>query len=60
MSSVARFPLKIIPVAALVVAAGVGVWACSNLSGGSTTESTNDAYVEADFTLVGARGAGPK
>jgi len=58
MSSVARSPLKIIPVVALVVAVAVGVWACSGLSGGSNTESTNDAYVEADFTLVAPRVAG--
>ncbi|ASV96900.1 HlyD family secretion protein [Paraburkholderia aromaticivorans] len=58
MSSIARSPLKIIRVAALVVAAGVGAWACSSLAGGSNTESTNDAYVEADFTLVAPRIAG--
>jgi membrane fusion protein (multidrug efflux system) len=58
MSTIARSPLKIIPVAALVVAAGIGAWACSRLSGGSNTESTNDAYVEADFTLVAPRVAG--
>jgi membrane fusion protein (multidrug efflux system) len=45
-------------VAAAVVAVGVGVWACSNLSDSSTTESTNDAYIEADFTLVAPRVAG--
>ncbi len=58
MSSAARSPLKIIRVAALVVAASVGVWACSSLSRDSATESTNDAYVEADFTLVAPRIAG--
>src|SRR6266404_185751 len=58
MSSVARSPLKIVRVAALVVAVGVGALACSRLSGGSNTESTNDAYVEADFTLVAPRIAG--
>jgi len=45
-------------VAAAVVAVGVGVWACSSLSDSSTTESTNDAYIEADFTLVAPRVAG--
>ncbi|SDR52229.1 membrane fusion protein, multidrug efflux system [Paraburkholderia fungorum] len=58
MSSVTRFPLRIISVAAATVAIGVGVWACSSLTDGSTTESTNDAYVEADFTLVAPRVAG--
>ncbi|MFM0212712.1 HlyD family secretion protein [Paraburkholderia sediminicola] len=58
MSTVARSPLRIISAAALVVAVGVGAWACSGLSGGSNTESTNDAYVEADFTLVAPRVAG--
>lgn len=58
MSSAARSPLKIIRIAALVVAAGVGAWACSSLSGNSNSESTNDAYVEADFTLVAPRVAG--
>jgi membrane fusion protein (multidrug efflux system) len=58
MSSVTRSPLKIIRVAALVVAVGVGALACSNLLGHSNTESTTDAYVEADFTLVAPRIAG--
>ncbi|MFM0308240.1 HlyD family secretion protein [Paraburkholderia sp. RL17-383-BIF-A] len=58
MSTIARSPLKIVRIAALVVAVGVGAWACSSLSGGSNTESTNDAYVEADFTLVAPRVAG--
>ena len=58
MSSVARSPLRIIRVAAVAVALGVGAWACSSLSGSSNTESTNDAYVDADFTLVAPRVAG--
>ncbi|OAJ63102.1 efflux transporter periplasmic adaptor subunit [Paraburkholderia ginsengiterrae] len=58
MSSAARSPLKITRVAALVVAAGVGAWACTSLSGNPNTESTNDAYVEVDFTLVAPRVAG--
>ena len=58
MSSVARSPLKIIRVAAVAVVLGVGAWACSSLSGNSNTESTNDAYVDADFTLVAPRVAG--
>ena len=58
MSSVARSPLRIIRVAAVAVVLGVGAWACSSLSGSSNTESTNDAYVDADFTLVAPRVAG--
>lgn len=58
MSSATPSPLKIIRVAALVVAVGVGALACSSLLGHSNTESTNDAYVEADFTLVAPRVAG--
>ncbi|MEW6339148.1 MAG: HlyD family secretion protein [Paraburkholderia sp.] len=58
MSSIARSPLKIIRVAALAAALGVGAWACTSLVGSSNTESTNDAYVEADFTLVAPRVAG--
>ena len=58
MSSVARSPLRIIRVAAVAVVLGVGAWACSSLSGNSNTESTNDAYVDADFTLVAPRVSG--
>ena len=58
MSSVARSPLRTIRIAALVVALGVGTFACTRLVGVSNTESTNDAYVEADFTLLAPRVAG--
>lgn len=58
MSTAARSPLKLIPAAAIAVAVGIGVWAYSSLSSGSNAESTNDAYVEADFTLVAPRIAG--
>jgi len=58
MSSVTASPLKMIRIVALLVAVGVGGWACTSLLGGSNTESTNDAYVEADFTLVTPRVAG--
>ncbi len=58
MSTIARSPLKMIRIAALAVAVGVGAWACTGLVHGSTSESTNDAYVEADFTLVAPRVAG--
>lgn len=58
MSSTTRFPLKIIPVAALLAVLGVGAWAGSRYMAGPDTESTNDAYVAADFTLVAPRIAG--
>ena len=59
MSTDARSPLKFIAVAALVVAGGVGAWAYSSgMPGNPNTVSTNDAYVEADFTLVAPRVAG--
>ncbi|WP_133646277.1 HlyD family secretion protein [Paraburkholderia flava] len=58
MSSTIRSPLKMIRVAALVVVVGVGAWACTSLTGSANTESTNDAYVAADFTLVAPRVAG--
>ena len=55
MSSVAKSPLKIIAVVAVLVIVGVAVWACVKLLGTSKTEYTNDAYVEADFTLLAPR-----
>jgi membrane fusion protein (multidrug efflux system) len=58
MSTAIRSPLKLIPAAAIAVAVGIGAWAFSSLSSGSNTESTNDAYVEADFTLVAPRVSG--
>jgi membrane fusion protein (multidrug efflux system) len=58
MSSVARSPLWVIRVSALVIALGVGAFACTKWVGASNTETTNDAYVEADFTLVAPRVAG--
>ncbi|MGA7814995.1 HlyD family secretion protein [Caballeronia sp.] len=58
MSSVAKSPLKIIAVVAVLVIVGVVAWACIRLLGTSKTEYTNDAYVEADFTLVAPRIAG--
>jgi membrane fusion protein (multidrug efflux system) len=47
-----------IRVAAIVVAIGVAGWACTRHLSDSNTESTNDAYVTADFTLVAPRIAG--
>ncbi|MGO4333154.1 HlyD family secretion protein, partial [Cupriavidus sp. 2TAF22] len=58
MSSATRSPLKIVSIAALVIAVAIAVWACIRFLGGSDTESTNDAYVSADFTLVAPRIAG--
>jgi membrane fusion protein (multidrug efflux system) len=55
MSSDNRFSAKKIRLAAYVVIAGVAVWACIRLLAGSANETTNDAYVTADFTLVAPR-----
>jgi membrane fusion protein (multidrug efflux system) len=58
MSSVTRISPKTFRLAAYVVLLGVAVWACIRLLADSNTESTNDAYVVADFTLVAPRIAG--
>ncbi|WP_133667555.1 HlyD family secretion protein [Paraburkholderia sp. BL10I2N1] len=59
MSSVTRFSRKrMIRLAAIVVILGVVVWACIRLFADSNSETTNDAYVTADFTLVAPRVAG--
>ncbi|KXU87507.1 efflux transporter periplasmic adaptor subunit [Paraburkholderia monticola] len=58
MSSTLPFPLKIFRVAAVSVVVGVAAWAGTRLLASPTTESTNDAYVTADFTLVAPRVAG--
>lgn len=50
-----RPPAKNIRLAAIVVAVGIVVWACTGLMIRSSSESTNDAYVSADFTLVAPR-----
>jgi membrane fusion protein (multidrug efflux system) len=55
MSSVTRFPPKTIRLAAYVVILGVAVWAGIKLFSESNTQTTNDAYVTADFTLVAPR-----
>ncbi len=41
-----------------MVVLGVVIWACIRLIADSNTETTNDAYVTADFTLVAPRVAG--
>jgi membrane fusion protein (multidrug efflux system) len=42
----------------VVVAVGIGHWLAQACQADSNSESTNDAYVEADFTLVAPRIAG--
>ena len=54
MLSINRFPRKVVRIVALVVVLGVVAWVCTKLLSDSNTESTNDAYVQADFTLGGA------
>ncbi|MGO4582236.1 HlyD family secretion protein, partial [Cupriavidus sp. 2TAF22] len=58
MSAATRSRLRTVRIAVLVVAVGIVAWACTRLAGNSDTESTNDAYVSADFTLVAPRIAG--
>jgi len=58
MSSVTRPSPKLIRAAAAVVVFGVAAWGCTKLVANPGTESTNDAYVAADFTLVAPRVAG--
>lgn len=58
MSTVFRLPLKTLRLAAYVVVPCVVVLACIWLWAEPGSESTNDAYVTADFTLVASRIAG--
>ncbi|CAG2145822.1 HlyD family secretion protein [Cupriavidus numazuensis] len=58
MSSATRPPIKNIRLAAIIIAVGIVAWACATLVPGSSAQSTNDAYVTADFTLVAPRIAG--
>ncbi|GAB2895959.1 HlyD family secretion protein [Paraburkholderia jirisanensis] len=58
MSSATRFPKKIVVLVLCVVALGIIAWALAGFLGDSNTQSTNDAYVTADFTLVAPRVAG--
>jgi membrane fusion protein (multidrug efflux system) len=58
MSSVTQLPPKAIRLAAYAVILGVAIWAGIRLFADSNSESTNDAYVTADFTLVAPRVAG--
>src|ERR1700709_1991436 len=58
MSLVTRIPPKTFRLAAYVIIAGLAIWGCIALLTDSNTETTNDAYVVADFTLVAPRIAG--
>jgi len=58
MPSVTRISPKLIRVAVVVVVLGLAAWGCIKLLANPDTESTNDAYVVADFTLVAPRIAG--
>src|SRR6478672_1765203 len=58
MPSFIRSHPRLVRIAGAVVALVVLVWVCVRLLSDSTSESTNDAYVEADFTLVAPRIAG--
>jgi len=58
MSSATRFPPRTIRLAAYGVLLVAAVCACLWLFAGSDRETTNDAYVTADFTLVAPRVAG--
>jgi membrane fusion protein, multidrug efflux system len=55
---IAQFPPRRIRLVAYVVILAVAIWACVRLLADSNTETTNDAYVTADFTLVAPRVAG--
>jgi len=55
MPSENRFSAQKFRLVAYVVIVCVAVWACIRLLAHSSNESTNDAYVTADFTLVAPR-----
>ncbi|WP_052007415.1 HlyD family secretion protein [Burkholderia paludis] len=59
MSSAISSKHKTLAAAALVIAVGVAACAGTHHLIGSHAESTDDAYVAADFTLVSPRVAGP-
>jgi membrane fusion protein, multidrug efflux system len=58
MSSHSRSPSKMFRVAAVVAVIGAVVWVCTGFVSSSNTQSTNDACITADFTLVAPRVAG--
>lgn len=49
---------KLASAAALLIVAAIGLVGLSRPESSASTQSTNDAYVEADFTLVSSRVAG--
>ena len=55
MSTTSSSRLKILGLVGCVVIVGLVVWACVALFAESHSETTNDAYVVADFTLVAPR-----
>ncbi len=55
MLSVTRPSPKTIRLAAYVVILAVAIWVCIRLLSHPSSETTNDAYVVADFTLVAPR-----
>src|ERR1700761_1834103 len=55
MSTTSSSRLKTLGVIACVVIVGLVVWACVALLFDPHNETTNDAYVVADFTLVAPR-----
>jgi MFS transporter, DHA2 family, multidrug resistance protein len=57
-SPIMKIPQKIIGVAVCLIVLGIAASGRTALLPDSTTESTNDAYVTADFTLVAPRVAG--
>jgi membrane fusion protein (multidrug efflux system) len=58
MSSIIRPRSRLVRIATPVIALAVVAWAGVRLLSDSTSQSTNDAYVQADFTLVAPRVAG--
>ncbi|HTR06316.1 MAG TPA: HlyD family secretion protein [Paraburkholderia sp.] len=55
MASITPSQSKLLRIAAVVVVVAIVIWACVRLLYRPNTESTNDAYVTADFTLVAPR-----
>jgi len=53
-----RSRLKLLRVAVAIVVIAIVAWACTRLFSNAQAQSTNDAYVAADFTLVAPRVAG--
>ncbi|MEM5345343.1 HlyD family secretion protein [Paraburkholderia azotifigens] len=58
MPSVIRLSPKLVRIAVAVGVLAVAAWGCAKLLAHPDAESTNDAYVAADFTLVAPRVAG--